>query len=156
MKNIIIVIAFLLLTTGVYMATHDVGTGDNRTNAMPSVHDSLTENKADGTQGITQKVNTTTGAYVKTKDAQIVVNNGTVDSISIGRQSDQTFGMRTSDGTNTRLSIASDGTIKISKVGFDANTTGDANLIFNSSQNMFKIVATGTTSIVVPAGANQT
>lgn len=147
MKNIMIVVAFLLLTTGVYMATHDIGTGDNRTNAMPNVHDAMAETKADGTQGITQKVNTTSGAYVKTKDAQIVVNNGTVDSISLGRQSDQTYGMRTSDGTNTRLSIASDGTIKISKAGFDASTTTDANLIFNSNQNMFKIVLSGTATL---------
>lgn len=130
------------------MALHDISTNETRSGAQPNTHDILTENKADGTQGISQKVNTTGGAYVKTKDAQIVVNNGTVDSIQLGRLStDQSYGMLTNDGTNNRLYIANDGTVKISKAGFDANTTGNANLIFNSNQNMFKIVYSGTISI---------
>ena len=136
MKNIMIVIAFLLLTTGVYMATHDIGTGDNRTNAMPNTHDALTENKADGTQGITQKVNTTTGAYVKTKDAQIVVNDGANNVISIGRVTGGTYGM------------------KVAKPGYDADTAADTQLIFNSSQNVFKIVQSDTTTVSLPSLSN--
>lgn len=46
-----------------------------------------------------------------------------------------------------RLLILADGTnfvMKVAKPTFDVLTTGDANLIFNSSQNVFKIVGSGT------------
>lgn len=56
------------------MAVHDVDTtSDNRTSASPLHHDVSSARKADGTQGVTQKVNDDTGPYVRTKDGQIVV-----------------------------------------------------------------------------------
>lgn len=37
--------------------------------------------------------------------------------------------------------------VRISKAGFDAETTTDDNLIFNSAQNVFKIISTGTVTV---------
>ena len=42
--------------------------------------------------------------------------------------------------------------LKVAKAGYDVLTATDSQLIFNSEQNVFKIVQTGTTSVTVPAG----
>lgn len=126
-----------------------------RTNPSPATHDTLAQRKADGTDGITQKVNDPTGAYVKTKDAQIVVNNGTTDVIIIGRKSpEQTYGMVTNDGTTNRLLVESTGQIKISQPGIDVKTATDSQLIFNSNNNLFKIIASSTATVAVTTGAS--
>lgn len=58
---------------------------------------------------------------------------------------------RLSDGSNDRLLIGKDSTgsyvVKVSKAGFNAFDTADANLVFNSGQNVFKIVSSGTLTI---------
>jgi len=46
-------------------------------------------------------------------------------------------------------SMDEDFSMKIAKPGFDATDATDAQLIFNSSQNVFKIVASGTASKVI-------
>lgn len=138
------------------IAVHDVDTSsDGRVSPMPMLHDVSSTRKADGTQGVTQKIDTDTGAYVSTKDAQIVVNNGTNDVITIGRQSqDQSFGMLTNDGTNNRMLIDTNGQIKISQPGYDVRTAVDSQLIFNSDNNLFKVVLSGTTSLVYDGSVN--
>lgn len=40
--------------------------------------------------------------------------------------------------------------LKVSKPGFDVYDTADTNLIFNSNQNMFKIVTSGNATVTVP------
>lgn len=59
------------------------------------------------------------------------------------------------DGDNLiRLLILADGSdfvMKISKEGFDATTASDDELVFNSNQNVFKIVKSGTTTLTVPS-----
>jgi hypothetical protein len=37
--------------------------------------------------------------------------------------------------------------IKVAKSGFDVTTTGNANLAFNSAQNVFKIIGTGSVTV---------
>ncbi len=118
------------------MAVHDVGTGDNRTSAMPNVHDVQTERQADGTQGITQKLDTASGAYVSTKDAQILVNDGTNDTILIGRQADGSYG------------------IKIANEGYDVQTAaGPQQVAFNSSDLTIQIIDTIQTAHTRAPGA---
>lgn len=59
-----------------------------------------------------------------------------------------------SDGSNGRLLLGKDSTgnyvLKISAAGFDAFNAANANLLFNSDQNTFKIVQTGTSTVTVP------
>jgi len=66
------------------MALHDVDTkSDTRSNASVDKHDSLSERKADGTQGISQKIDTTEGPYVKTLNGQIVVYNSNDQAVIV-------------------------------------------------------------------------
>lgn len=55
-----------------------------------------------------------------------------------------------SDGSNDRLLIGKDSVgnyvVKVSQAGFDAFDATDAQLVFNSSQDIFKIVGTGSTT----------
>lgn len=74
------------------MSLHDVDyRGDMREAAMPATHDASSERKADGTTTITQKVDNKSGAYVTTKDALILVNDGTNNRIGIGLLPDGQF-----------------------------------------------------------------
>lgn len=108
------------------MALHDVDyNGDTRDMPAPSVHDTAAERKADGTSAITNKVGTSTGAFVTTKDASIIVNDGTTNVVQLGAL-----------GNSGKFGL------KVAKSGFDVTSTGNANLIFNSNQNTFKIIKT--------------
>jgi len=49
-------------------------------------------------------------------------------------------GIKGSDGSNTRIFISTTGVIKVSKPGYDADTTNDLNLAFNSDYSMFREV----------------
>lgn len=76
------------------MAVHDVDlSSDNRGQAMPLVHDIGTGRKADGTQGLTHKIDGDTGAYVISKDGRVLVNDGDNDRIILGLLPDGTFGL---------------------------------------------------------------
>lgn len=64
------------------------------------------------------------------------------------------LGFAVNDGTNDIMFAGEDSTtspattyVKIAKPGFDAKTASAANLIFNSNQDTFKIVATGTLNL---------
>lgn len=111
----------------IFMALHDVDyQGEMREAAMPATHDSALERKADGTNTITQKVDTSNGAYVTTKDASILVNDGNTNVVQLG-----------SLGTSGQYGL------KVAKPGFDVTTTTNDNLIFNSNQNALKVVQSG-------------
>lgn len=65
------------------------------------------------------------------------------------------------DASNNHVALAgkdSTGTVvfKVAKPGFNAITATNDQLIFNSSQNMFKIVKAGTITVVVSGGTGTT
>ena len=66
--------------------------------------------------------------------------------------SDSLSPFQISDGSNNILNIGKDSTgaysMKVAKPGYDAFNASDANLIFNSNQNVLKVVTTG--SVVLP------
>ena len=67
------------------MSLVDIGTNNNRTNAMPNSHDTLSEKPADGTTSWSQKVNNISEPRLVTKDARIVVyDNDGVPRIFLG------------------------------------------------------------------------
>lgn len=71
----------------------------------------------------------------KVTDAQgTLINDGSFDRVLIGFQK---------EGFGTK-----DLGIKVSKEGYDVKTATDDQLIFNSSQNVFKVVLTGSTTVV--------
>lgn len=136
MKRFLVGISLVaLLVIGATMATHDIGRNDQRTDAKPNIHDVLSENKADGTQGITQFVNQTARPYVLTKDAHVVANDGTYNVVELGRLADGTYGL------------------KVAKPGFDVYSATNSQLIFNSGQNTFKIIGSGSTTVTATTGA---
>lgn len=66
------------------------------------------------------------------------------------------------DGNNLRVIFGRTGTgpndwgLEVSKPGFNVDTATDSQLIFNSSQDVFKIVKEGSTSITVPSVSSST
>lgn len=82
------------------------------------------------------------GKLVKDDKAgqQVVLDSSNVPRVLMGN-----FSAGTTDGGVG---------FKVSKPGFDVRTASDANLIFNSAQNVFKIALTGTVSIVVAGGSD--
>jgi hypothetical protein len=120
----------------------------------PGVHgaDVQTHPMAKNTASISPRaVGSATSGKVTTKNDQIIVNNGTFDAINLGRQTDGTFALSFSDGSNQRLLIGPDSggneVVKISQAGFDASTATNSQLIFNSQQDTLKVVATGAATI---------
>jgi len=147
-----IVIALILI--GAIMAIHDTDMNqDSRSNPTPNVSDAHSVRASDGTTAITNKQDASSGAYVSTKDATVKVNDGDIDVIKLGLQSDGSYAFMFSDSTVPRLLMDAD-SMKISQSGVDVKTATNSQLIFNSSQNMFKIVATGTTTITGGSSAS--
>jgi hypothetical protein len=72
---------------------------------------------------------------LRTDPQAYVVNDGTYDRVMMGGLGDGTYGL------------------KVSKSGFDVKTTGNANIVMSSAYNAFKIVATGTVTVVDPGTA---
>lgn len=125
----------------------------NRLEPMPQAPDKNPVRHADGTTAITNKQDGSSGAYVSTKDATVKVNDGTIDVIKLGLQSDGSYAFQFSDDTVPRLLMDAD-SMKISQPGYDVTTATDDQLIFNSDQNMFKIVTTNTATITKAANAS--
>lgn len=127
---------------GSSMAIYDVDkNSDKRGTPVPNASDAHIQRISDGTVGITNKLDASTGAYTSTKNGTVLVNDGTYNRVALGLLTSGVYGM------------------KISKPYNDVTTATDANLIFNSSQNSFKIVKilTGTipaTSVSIGAGAS--
>lgn len=100
---------------------------DHRNNPTLNQKDQVLQRMASGTTSIHPVTSdTTTSGYLQTKDGRILANDG---SNNIGL-----FGF---DSTGAMV-------VKVAKTGYDADTAANANLVFNSSQNMFKIVNTYT------------
>lgn len=76
------------------MALHDVDkTSDNRGVPAPNLSDAKAQRHADGTTGISNKLDSSTGAYVSTKNGRILVYDGTVNRVLIGLAPDGTYGV---------------------------------------------------------------
>jgi len=131
MKKIIKAVVNAIIALARYkMAIHDVDTSsDGRGTSTPSDHDLKINRSADGTTGITPKIDNPSGAYVQTKDAAIIVNDGSFNLARFGYQDDG--------------SIA----LKIAQSGVSVDTAGDDELVFNSNQNVLKVVKSGTVSM---------
>lgn len=94
----------------------------NRIEPTPQAMDQNPTRSSDGTTAITNKQDGSSGAYVSTKDATVKVNDGTYNRVSMGLLPDGSYGL------------------KVSKPDFDVLSAADDELVFNSSQNVFKIV----------------
>lgn len=86
------------------------------------------------------------------QNKQIVGNNGTSQIVNYGVQSDGNFALKFFDANGVgvaRFGQYEDGTIalKVAKSGQEVDTATDSNLIFNSAQDIFKIVGSGTLSL---------
>lgn len=103
------------------MAIHSI---DNKTEGVQDQMQQVREGL--GTTSISPVIEGQEQGYVTTRDAQILVNDGTYNRVAIGQRNDGTYG------------------IKVSKSGNDALTAANSNLVMSSDFNMFKIVATGT------------
>lgn len=115
------------------MSLHDTDPNTtNRAEPMPQSSDQNPVRVSDGTTAITNKQDASSGPYVSTNNGAVKVNNGT-----------NMIGLFGPDSTGQTV-------IKIAKPGFDASTATDEQLVFNSSQNTFKIVGTGTLTAVGP------
>lgn len=110
--------------------------------SMHSQHGSLTDPKDQidkpSAVGITNRTPESGAGFVKTKDAQIIVNDGTTNRIVIGQRSNGTYG------------------IKVAQSGKDALTGADSDMVMNSDFNMFKIIGKGTGTVTVAGGEERT
>ena len=76
------------------MSLHDTDkSNDTRNVPMPNMSDSHTTRASDGTTAITNKKDGSSGAYVSTKNARVLVNDGTVNRVLIGLSPNGTYGI---------------------------------------------------------------
>lgn len=76
------------------MALHDVDkSNDSRNIPTPNISDSKAQRHADGTTSISNKLDTSSGPYVSTKNGRILVYDGTVNRVLIGLAPDGTYGI---------------------------------------------------------------
>lgn len=59
----------------------------------PNISDAHTQRRSDGTVGISNKKDSTSGAYVSTKNGRILVYDGTVNRVLIGLAPNGTYGI---------------------------------------------------------------
>lgn len=118
------------------MAYHDTDPNTtNRAEPVPQAPDGGLERYADGTTAITNKRNGSSGPYASTKDATFKVFDGTYNRVVAGLLPDGTYG------------------IKISQIGYDVATATDSQLVLSSAFNGFKIVKSGTISLLKGASS---
>lgn len=110
-------------------------TGDTRSNPQLNEPDVLQQMMAKGTTSVhPTTADTTTTGYLKTNNGQILGNNGT-NNIGL-------FGF---DSTGNMV-------LKIAKPGYNADTAANADLIFNSGQNTFKITTVLSSTFTLTSG----
>lgn len=111
---------------------------DNRATPALNTVDGLPSPMAHATSGIAYRTenNSSTAPRVVEKDDQIIVFDGTDNKALFGR-----------DGNG-------DYVVKVAKDGFDVLTAADGDLIFNSAQNVFKIVGTVSSAFPDPGTAS--
>lgn len=110
----------------------------DRITPTPNTHDAAEGARmAHGTQSISPRVSaSTTPGFVKTTNGQILANDG---SVNVGL-----FGF---DSAGKMV-------VKVAKAGVNVLTATDDQLVFNSGQDMLKIVQKNTASLVVSAGGS--
>lgn len=85
----------------------------------------------------------------------LTLSSSSGTALSLAQFADNSVGLNVPDASgNAVLFAGKDSTgatvVKVAKPGFDARTASAANLIFNSTQNIFKIVKIGTLNIDIP------
>lgn len=120
------------------MSLHDVDKhNDDRTSPVVNSHDEAGDVRmAHGTTSVNPKTDaTTTQGYLQTKNGRLLGNDGNSNVGLFGFDS------------------AGHMVVKVAKTGFDATTATGNDLIFNSSQDIFKVVQTD--NIIIPGTGNQ-
>lgn len=140
---------------------HDIDrTGVDRAQPQPNTKDSLPveTRMAHGTHGIQYGVNETPAAYIKQNDARITTYNGQYINVILGQQADGTFNLRFQDSNG--IGIAQFGgfpdgrtSLRLAPSGIEVSTATADQLLFNSDQNVFKIVHTDIYDFTLPSGA---
>ncbi len=106
-------------------------TGGGRESSVLNQRDQVLQRRANSTTAIHPVTDaTTTTGFLKSSNGQILGNNGTNNVGLFGFDS------------------AGNMVVKVAKPGYDADTAANSNLIFNSAQNVFKIVGSGTVSLL--------
>lgn len=120
------------------MALHDIDKqSDDRANPTPNADDNILKRSSHETVGTTYR---RTGSNVK---PTLVMQQGAIQSYDANNLINVFFGYKPSLNTTRPV-------LRVAKDGFDATTTTNDNLIFNSENNVFKIVQSGTATIAVP------
>ena len=103
---------------------------DKRSSPQLNQRDQIAQRISNATTSVNPVTDATaTSGFLKTANGQILGNNGT-NNVGL-------FGF---DDTGTMV-------VKVAKPGYDANSATNDQLVFNSSQNVFKIVDKLTTTI---------
>lgn len=136
------------------MALHSIDKSINRDNPKPNTHDTLQDvtRQAHGTTSVHPTTDATQDiGYLQTKNGRILVNNGSFDVLKAGLLGANSFGFETLDASNVRTFAGNHPTYGqgffVSKAGSDASSATGNDLIFNSSQDIFKIVSSGTVTV---------
>lgn len=95
-------------------------------------------------------INNGTYDFLTLNSSGVKVNNGSYDFLTI-----DSSGLTENDGSKNRVLISPTG-MKVSQAGYDVNTATDAQLVFNSAFNLFKIIKSGTISVAVAGGGTNT
>lgn len=119
------------------MSLHDIDKQeDNRGLPRPNADDQQFQRMAHGTTQNQNSIEEAQADGLKFLERQIIAKDDGVNKALFGFLEDGTFGL------------------KVAKPGFDVLTASDDDLIFNSAQNVFKIVDSG--NIVLPAASLNT
>lgn len=111
---------------------------DDRSNPTPNADDNILKRNSHETIGTTYR---RTGSNVK---PTLVMQQGAIQSYDSANRVNMFFGY------NPALN-ATRPVLRVAKDGFDATTADSSNLIFNSEQNVLKIVGSGTSTITKSA-----
>jgi hypothetical protein len=134
MKRLLLAL-ILILTIGGLMSIHDIDkqTG-GRVAPQPNTNDDVQQRMAQGTNQVQNSVEGEDDRGLRTLERQILaVQDGTNKAVMGFYGEDNKFGL------------------KVAKDGYDVLTAKPSDLIFNSENNVFKIVASGEASVTKPA-----
>lgn len=93
------------------------------------------------TNGVVGMTNNTGGnpqPFISTMNGKLILSDGTVNLAFIGLK----------DVSGVMRPV-----VRIAKPGFEAETTADENLIFNSDQNVLKVITSGSGALAAPASS---